>query len=76
MVHAFVMMKTGPGKSEAMVDAVREIAAVAEAHIVAGDYDLIVELDTEEVYDVLHTSSTELQELDGIENTKTYIALD
>lgn len=76
MVHAFVMVKTGPGKSEAMVEAAREVEAVAEAHIVAGDYDLVVEVETEEVYEVLHAASTELQGLDGIENTKTYISLD
>ncbi|WP_122089074.1 Lrp/AsnC family transcriptional regulator [Halalkalicoccus subterraneus] len=76
MVHAFVMVKTGPGQSEAMVEAARGVDAIAEAHIVAGDYDLVVEIETDEVYEVLHTASTELQGLDGIENTKTYISLD
>ena len=76
MVHAFVMVKTAAGKAEAMVDAAREIGAISEAHIVAGDYDIIAEVETEEVYDILHTASSELQNLDGVENTKTYISLD
>ena len=76
MVHAFVMVKTAAGKAEAMVDAAREIGTISEAHIVAGDYDIIAEVETEEVYDVLHTASSELQNLDGVENTKTYISLD
>lgn len=76
MVHAFVMVKTGAGKAEVMVDSARGIASISEAHIVAGDYDLIAEVDTEEVYDVLHTASSELQGLDGVESTKTYISLD
>lgn len=75
MVHAFVMVKTAAGKAEAMVDAAREIGAISEAHIVAGDYDIIAEVETEEVYDILHTASSELQSLDGVENTKTYISL-
>lgn len=76
MVHAFVMVKTAAGKAETMVDAAREIASISEAHIVAGDYDIIAEVETKEVYDVLHTASSELQNLDGVENTKTYISLD
>lgn len=76
MVHAFVMVRTGPGQSEAMVEAAREVEAITEAHIVAGDYDLVVEIETEEVYEVLHTASSELQGLDGVEDTKTYISLD
>ncbi len=76
MVHAFVMVKTAAGKAEAMVDAAREIGSISEAHIVAGDYDIIAEVHTEEVYDVLHTASSELQSLDGVDDTKTYISLD
>lgn len=76
MVHAFVMVKTAAGKSEEMVDATRELAAITEAHIVAGDYDIIAEVDTDEVYEVLHTASSAIQGLDGIADTKTYISLD
>ncbi len=76
MVHAFVMVKTAAGKAEAMVEAAREIGSISEAHIIAGDYDLVAEVDTEEVYDVLHTASAELQGLDGVADTKTYISLD
>lgn len=76
MVHAFIMAKTVAGGAEEMVDAAREIAATTEAHIVAGDYDLIVEVNSEEVYDVLHTASSSVQGLDGVDDTKTYISLD
>lgn len=76
MVHAFVMVKTAAGKAEEMVDAAREVASISEAHIVAGDYDIVVEVDTEEVYEVLHTASSELQSFDGVADTKTYISLD
>lgn len=76
MVHAFIMAKAAAGRAEEMVEATREIAATTEAHIVAGDYDLVVEVESEEVYDVLHTASSAVQGLDGIDDTKTYISLD
>ncbi|WP_224448846.1 Lrp/AsnC ligand binding domain-containing protein [Haloprofundus salilacus] len=76
MVHAFIMVKTGAGESEQLVAPIRELERVAEAHIVAGAYDLIVEVDAEEVYDVLKTASSEVQSLQGVTDTKTYISLD
>ncbi|WP_267640775.1 Lrp/AsnC ligand binding domain-containing protein [Haloarchaeobius amylolyticus] len=75
MVHAFIMVKTAAGKSEELLDSIRSLGAVGEAHIVAGNFDIITEVDTEEVYDVLHTVVGELQKLDGIADTKTYICL-
>ena len=76
MVHAFVMVKTGAGRSEELVTAVRDIDQVAEAHIVAGDYDLIVEVSADEVYEILHTVSSGIQGMDGVADTRTYISLD
>lgn len=76
MVHAYVMVKTGPGESEGLLQSIRELETVSEAHIVAGAYDIIAEVGTTEVYDVLKTASSDVQRLDGIVDTKTYIALD
>lgn len=76
MVHAVIMVKTGTGRSEDVVVAVRDIDGVTEAHVVAGEFDVIAEVEAEEVYDVLHTASSDIQGLDGVLDTKTYIALD
>ena len=40
------------------------------------DISTVVYLPPEEVYDVLQTASSELQSLDGVESTKTYISLE
>ncbi|MFB6155408.1 MAG: Lrp/AsnC ligand binding domain-containing protein [Haloferacaceae archaeon] len=76
MVYAFIMVKTGAGESERLLDAVRELGHVAEAHIVAGAYDMIVEVEAPEVYDVLHTATGDIQGLGGVTDTKTYMSLD
>jgi DNA-binding Lrp family transcriptional regulator len=75
MVHAFIMVKTAAGKSEDLLTAIRELGRIHEAHIVAGDYDIITEVDAEEVYEVLHTASSEIQGFDGVADTKTYISM-
>jgi len=76
MVHAFVMVQTAAAASESLLADIRELPAVSEAHIVAGAYDLIVELTTDEVYAVLQTTTTDIQSLEGILETKTYISLE
>lgn len=76
MVRAFIMVKTAAGESEATVAAVRDIESVVEAHVVAGEFDVIAEVDAPEVYDVLHTASSSIQGLEGVVDTKTYFALD
>lgn len=76
MVHAFIMVKTGAGESEHLLDSVRDVAGVSEAHIVAGTYDIIAEADVEEVYEVLQAASSGIQGLQGVTDTKTYISLE
>jgi DNA-binding Lrp family transcriptional regulator len=76
MVHAFIMVKTGAGESEHLLDPVRKVEGVAEAHIVAGAYDIIAEAEVEEVYDVLKAASSGIQGLQGVTDTKTYISLE
>ncbi len=75
MVHAFIMVKTGVGESEGNLEWIRDLPEVLEAHIVAGDYDIIVEVEVENVYSVLHAAASKIQGLEGIVDTKTYISL-
>lgn len=76
MVHAFVMVKADVGEAAAMLDRVGSIEEVTEAHVVAGDYDLIAELDAPEVYDVLRVTAEGIQGLSGILDTKTYVSME
>ena len=75
MVHAFIMVKTAAGKSEGLLAEIRGLESVTDAHIVAGNYDIIAEIDAPEVYDVLQAASSRMQHLDGVTETKTYIGM-
>ena len=60
MVHAFIMVKTGAGESERLLGPIRDFETVTEAHIVAGAYDVIAEVDAEQagdVYDAFHAET-------------------
>ncbi|MFC7248401.1 Lrp/AsnC family transcriptional regulator [Halomicroarcula sp. GCM10025324] len=76
MVNAFIMIKTVAGKSEELLNAVGESEGVDEAHIVAGQYDIIAEASGAEVYDVMHSVSSRIRNLEGVADTRTYICLE
>ncbi|PSP84252.1 ArsR family transcriptional regulator [Halobacteriales archaeon QS_6_64_34] len=76
MTSAFIMIKTVAGKSEDLLAAVRESEGITEAHIVAGQYDIIAEATGEEVYDVMQSVSTRVRDLKGVADTRTYICLE
>lgn len=76
MVRAFVMIKTAAGKSEVLLESIRAVEGVDEAHIVAGQYDIIAETTGEGVYDVMQSVSADIRALDGVSDTRTYICLE
>jgi DNA-binding Lrp family transcriptional regulator len=76
MASAFIMVKTVAGKSEALLADVRDSEGITEAHIVAGQYDIIAEATGTEVYDVMQSVSTRVRNLDGVADTRTYICLE
>jgi len=75
MVHAFIMVKTAAGKSEGLLAEINGLESVTDAHIVAGNYDIIAEIDAPDVYDVLQAASSQMQQLNGVTETKTYIGM-
>ncbi|MFW6003868.1 MAG: Lrp/AsnC ligand binding domain-containing protein [Halanaeroarchaeum sp.] len=75
MVHAVIMIRTDSGTAGSVRDAVSALESVVDAHVVAGDFDVVAELDEAEVYDVLDTASSSIQDTDGVQETKTYVSL-
>lgn len=70
------MVKTATGTSAELQDSIRDMHGVVDARVVAGKYDIIVEAEGEEVYSVIHTVATDVRELDGVTDTRTYICLE
>ena len=76
MVHAFVMVKAGAGQAGNVAEEIRGLEGVAEAHVVAGEYDVIAEVEAAEVYQVLDAVASDMQSLPGVTDTKTYVSMD
>lgn len=76
MVHAFVLLDCAAGTAQSVCAEVKEVSAVEEAHVIAGDFDVVVELTAEEVHDLLSVVTREIRSLDGVGTTRTYISLE
>jgi DNA-binding Lrp family transcriptional regulator len=76
MVRAFIMVKVDAGHAEAVLEEVVGLGRVTEANVVAGDFDLVVEAEGDEVYDVLHSASNAIRSVEGVTDTKTYVCLE
>jgi DNA-binding Lrp family transcriptional regulator len=76
MVRAYVMVAVGGGDAAGLLDAVLGVDHVSEAHIVAGEYDIIAEVEADEVRDVMSTVATAVRSLTGVADTRTYVCLE
>ncbi|MBX0325343.1 Lrp/AsnC ligand binding domain-containing protein [Halomicroarcula sp. F13] len=76
MVTAYVMVKAHTGDADRLKNEIEAIDGVVEAHIVAGDVDLIAKVDVATPAEVKDVAATHIQEISGVESTQTYIAMD
>ena len=76
MVRAYIMVKAHTGEADRLRETIEGVDGVERAHIVAGDIDLIAVVDVGSPGAVKDVAATEIQSIDGIENTQTYIAMD
>ncbi|WP_458205735.1 Lrp/AsnC family transcriptional regulator [Haladaptatus sp. NG-SE-30] len=76
MIRAYTTVITHAGASEEVVEAIRELPNVTDAHIVAGEFDVIAEIEADDVYGVQETVSSEIGSMEGVGRTRTYVQLD
>ena len=76
MVVAYVMVKAHTGEADRLRDDIEALDGVTAAHIVAGDVDIIAKVEVDTPADVKQVSATEIQNTDGVEDTRTYVAME
>lgn len=76
MPKAYVTIVTSAKMSPEVVDRLDEIDEVTDAHIVAGDFDIIAELEADETTELLPIVTRRIQGIEGVGHTRTYVVLD
>ena len=76
MVTAYVMVKARTGEADRIKTELDGIEGIEQSHIVAGDVDFIAKVEVPTPADVKDIAATQIQGIDGVEDTQTYIAMD
>jgi len=76
MVAAYIMVKANTGEADRLKNAILDIEGVEDAHIVAGDVDIIVKVNVDNPAEVKAVAADGIQGVQGVEDTQTYISMD
>jgi DNA-binding Lrp family transcriptional regulator len=75
VVHAFVMIETAAGAAGSVVEGALARDPVVEAHVVAGEYDVIAEVEGDTV-DAVVGAAAALRSIEGVLDSRTYVAME
>ena len=75
MVVAYVMVKAHTGQADRLANDIEAADGVTSAHIVAGDVDIIAKVEVDSPGEVKDIAATTVQNLEGVEDTHTYVAM-
>ena len=74
-VTAYVMVKANTGDADRVKEEIEAIGGVEEAHIVAGDVDFVARVRVDGPSQVKAVTADGVLNVEGVEDTKTYIAM-
>jgi DNA-binding Lrp family transcriptional regulator len=74
-VKAYVLVVTDPGKTRRVIQAMYEIPGIVELHEVMGPYDIVVEIEVDNLQDIPPILGGQIRTLEGIESTTSLVTL-
>ena len=75
-MKAYILIKVRAGEVKDVVDQLRRIKNVREAHMTFGPYDAVAVAETEDVAALGKVTALEIQPSPGVEQTLTCLAVD
>ncbi len=72
-ITAYVLIKTEVGKTDFVLKDILDVPKVSKATMVTGDYDVVVELVSDSVDDILATVAQEIRQIRDVSETKTLV---
>jgi len=74
-IKAYVLVVTDPGRTKGVIDILRDIPGVVETHEVMGPYDVVVEVQVENLTDIPPVLGESIRKIPGIQSTTSLITI-
>ncbi len=75
-MKAYIMIKIRTGEVKEVVQQLRKLNGVVEAHMTFGPYDAVAVVETTDIAQLGAITASEIQPVPGVEQTLTCIAVD
>jgi DNA-binding Lrp family transcriptional regulator len=76
VVIAYVLVEASTGEADRIAAGIRAVDSVESVHVVAGDIDFVVRVVVDSPAAVRAAVVSAITGIDGVENTRTYLAMD
>ncbi len=73
MVKAYVLVVANPGSTKTVYTALQKVPGVVECHEVMGPYDIVAEIEVENLSDVPPILSDHIRTIPGVESTTSLV---
>jgi DNA-binding Lrp family transcriptional regulator len=73
MIKAFVLVVSKPGDTKTVYNAISQTKGVVQCYEVMGPYDIVVEVEVEDLSDVPKILSEHIRTVHGVESTTSLV---
>jgi DNA-binding Lrp family transcriptional regulator len=74
-IKAYVLVVTDPGKTKSVAAAMSSIPNIVEMHEVMGPFDIVVEIEVENLTEIPPILGESIRRIEGIQSTTSLVAL-
>ena len=72
-IKAYVLVVADPGKTKGVLEVIRRIEGITESHEVMGPYDIVAEVQVENLTDMPPVLGEKIRKIPGIQSTTSLI---
>ncbi len=73
MIKAYILVVADPGATKQVYDELKKVKGVTECFQVMGPYDIVVEIEVEDLADVPPILGSHIRTIEGVENTTSLV---
>ncbi len=72
-IKAYVLIVTDPGNTKSVLEEIQGMQGIEAVHEVMGPYDIVVEIEVEDLADVPPILGSHIRTIEGVENTTSLV---